>query len=475
MVAVVRDEDQRQVVGPVSEAALRGRLARSANYHKIVRRKEVQCAPDIDVVRDILALAPSEWKFKSLDGVTEAQALRPDGSILDTPGYDEATRLYYAPDPDLSVPAIPESPTAEEVRAAVDLIWQAIGQFPFVDDASKANAYAALQTPIVRPAINGSTPLGLLDAPMAGNGKSLLADLVSLIATGRAGEMFSAPKDVDEWRKSLTMALSTGTSIVVIDNVAGRLDNPDLCKALTEVQHVDRAFRTHEKILLPVKCSWLATGNNVSLGGDLPRRCYWVRMDAKVSRPFLRTGFTIQNLKAWTLEHRGELLGALLTMARAWYAAGKPAPDVTPLGSFEMWCNVVGGILKHAGISGFLGNAEALYSEADQESIQWEAFLTALDTTFYSEPFTVAEVAEVLKLKTWDQQAYQNVPTERATKLRAALPDFIAEVMDREGYFQRRTGKCFSERVDRRFGASQIHLKRSTLLDGYQQWRVVKP
>jgi putative DNA primase/helicase len=56
-------------------------------------------------------------------------------------------------------------------------------------------------TPIIKPAIVAPAPLAILDAPQAGTGKSLLCDVIAIIATGRAGEMFSAPRDEDEWRK----------------------------------------------------------------------------------------------------------------------------------------------------------------------------------------------------------------------------------------------------------------------------------
>jgi len=474
MVAVVRDEKQRHILGQVSEAGLRGLLTRSANYHRAsANGNAIECPPPIEVVRDILALPPSRWEFQPLDGIVEAPILRPDGSILDKPGYDALTQLFYAPDPSLRVPAISEAPTYDHLKAAVELIEQAIGEFPFVDQASKANAFAAMLTPICKAAINAPTPLGLMDAPQAGSGKTLLADVVSTISTGRAGEMFSAPRDEDEWRKQITMALMTGTSVVVIDNVNRRLDNSDLCKVLTETLHADRAFHTHEKILLPVKATWIATGNNIQVSGDMPRRCYWIRMDAKTSRPFLRTGFKIGDLKAWTLEHRGELLASLLTMARSWYLSGRTAPTLTPLGSYEQWSIIVGGILEHAGVQGFLQNAEDLYEEADVESTQWENFLHALADTFYGEAFTVAAIMETIKAKSWS--GVESEATGRATELRAALPDFIAEGLDRDGFFQRRTGKCFAERVDRRFGESQIHLKRDTVAHKVQRWRVVRP
>ena len=49
---------------------------------------------------------------------------------------------------------------------------------------------------------------------------------------------------------------------------------------------------------------------------------------------------------------------------RAWLAAGRP-PGKRILGSFESWAAVVGGILEHAGVPGFLQDTEQLYEAAD--------------------------------------------------------------------------------------------------------------
>ena len=42
---------------------------------------------------------------------------------------------------------------------------------------------------------------------------------------------------------------------------------------------------------------------------------------------------------------------------------------------FESWREVMGGILAHAGIKGFLGNLSELYEEADLEGAAYRAFV----------------------------------------------------------------------------------------------------
>jgi hypothetical protein len=484
MVAVVHDENHRQVIVEVSVDSLCGRMARSAHYFKVGKKEkdgnsgEYDCPPPPVVVKDVLALPPQRWGFPSLHAITESPIVRRDGTILDTWGYDPGTKLYYSPDPNLRMPPIPECPKQADIQAARKLIHKTIGQFPYADDASYANTIAAMLTPIVRPAVEGCAPLGLFDAPQAGTGKSLLCDVVAIVATGQAGQMFKAPKDEDEWRKVITTALMSGTTVVIFDNVTRPLESGDLCSLLTSTTWADRAMKTHNKIALPVKATFLASGNNVRLGGDMPRRCYRIRLDAKCSQPFLRQGpkpgtpFQIEDLKAWALEHRGELLAALLTLTRAWYAAGQPKPKVKPLGSFERWTITVGGILEHAGFDGFLASAAAMYAEADDESREWEGFLLALHDIFCSEPFSVAEIVETLGETTWVEEKQCSISTARAQSLKDTLPERLASAMDHDGSFQTIAGKALASKADRRFGESGVHLMRGNVAHHAQQWKV---
>ncbi|MGA3100146.1 MAG: hypothetical protein ABSF25_27145, partial [Bryobacteraceae bacterium] len=475
-VCVHKEENGRHIITEATDRILRNRLTRAADFYAVTADGFCNCPPPMDMVKDILAMPPMEWGFPALQGIIEAPAFREDGAIITAPGYDGQSRLFYAHQDGLNMPQIPEHPTTDHIDVAVDLVLDVIADFPFVDPASRTNAVAAMLTPVVRPATKGPTPLALFDATTQGTGKTLLSEVISIITSGREAPMFSAPRDTEEWRKALTSVLREGSAVVVIDNVSYRLDNGDFCKALTETAHGDRVLGKSETVNLPVRCAWIATGNNIQLGGDMPRRCYWVRMDAKCSKPFQRTGFKHKRLKEYVLKHRGELLAALLTLARAWFAAGRPEPSLTPVGSFEDWSGIIGGILQHAHIEGFLDNSNELYEQADIESIQWEAFLKMLDTMFYSEPFTVAQVWERMNDKTWNESTRQSRLTDGAEVLRAALPDFIAQAMDREGFFKQRLGFAFSEHLGRRYGDSQVRIERDIhdRHDKVARWKVVR-
>jgi hypothetical protein len=115
-------------------------------------------------------------------------------------------------------------------------------------------------------------------------------------------------------------------------------------------------------------------------------------MDAKVDRPHERTGFRHPDLREWAHEHRDQLVWACLTLTTHWLAQGSPKPAVTPLGGFESWTRVIGGVVACAGVGGFLSNTKAFYAEADTESATWRAFIGLWWETFGVAPVGVKEL-----------------------------------------------------------------------------------
>jgi hypothetical protein len=385
------------------------------------------------------------------------------------------SRLYLVPSSGLENIDVPDEPCRDHIEVALEVIRDAIGDFPFVDQASYANAIGAIVTSVCRHIISGPVPVALFDATTQGTGKTLLAEVIAIILTGRAAELMSAPTDPDEWRKQLTSILIEAPPLVVIDNVTTTLDSGDLAKVITGEMHRDRVLGKSQTVSVPVRCSWIATGNNLQLGGDMARRCYWIRMDAGCSDPFRRTGFKHDRLKEYLVEHRRELLIALLTLARAWFAAGQPRSTVPPVGSFERWTEVVSGILQYAGVEGFLANSEKLFEQSDIERSDWETFLEAVEDTFQGAPFTIAEFWERLNEKSYEELIRQSVLTDRAEELRNALPTDLTRWMDREGQFKQRLGVAFNSRRGRRFGKRQMRVERASA-DAHgkvARWKVV--
>jgi hypothetical protein len=394
---IAHDEFGAPYIETLTESACRGFLERAACYVRVNDKGEMipLPAPPLDIVRDFMSL-PNR-NLPALLGVTEVPVLRSDGSIVTQPGYDEASRLYYQPAVGLTMPAVPDNPSQEQLKTAITLLQEPITDFPFDSEASRTSALAVLVTPVYRPMIAGLVPLCLIDKPQPGTGAGLLSDVIAIIATGRPAVMMAPPKSDEECEKRLGSILLHGQAVVTIDNMEGYLYFPSLAMLLTADTFLTRILGQSKMVRLPNRCTYIVTGNNVRLGGDMPRRCYLSRMDAREARPWMRDpkSFKYQHLIQWVKENRGELLAAILTMAQAWIAAGKPVPSGLPtLGSFEDWENTVGGVLTHAGFTDFLGNLDFMYSTSDVETPQWENFFAAWQENLGEDAVTTAQVVE---------------------------------------------------------------------------------
>lgn len=120
---------------------------------------------------------------------------------------------------------------------------------------------------------------------------------------------------------------------------------------------------------------WIATANNPRCSLELARRCVRIRIDPACDRPWQRTDFLHPDLLGWARENRKDLIGACLSIVSHWVGQRLPAWDGTPLGSFERWSCVIGGILSSAGIEGFLGNADQLYERNDADTEEWRLLM----------------------------------------------------------------------------------------------------
>jgi len=170
-----------------------------------------------------------------------------------------------------------------------------------------------------------------------------------------------------------------------------------LAQLLTAETWNDRVLGVSRTTDLRQRATWVLTGNNVEIGGDLPRRVYSIRLDPGTPRPEMRH-FDRPDLPGWVLRQRGELLWSVLVIGRAWFDAGKPRPSgrVDEWGSFNDWAYTVGGMLENAGVEGFLQSRTVRRSAGDDDAAGWEALLTVASDHFGSTPFSPGALLEVL-------------------------------------------------------------------------------
>src|SRR5581483_7468752 len=112
-------------------ASLRELLTRIADFLKLVSTQNGESlVPAHPPDRTVAAvLARGEYpKIRGLEAVIEAPTMRPDGTILDKPGWDAETGLLYEPNADF--PLIPQTPSRGQAQAAADRLLDLVGNFP---------------------------------------------------------------------------------------------------------------------------------------------------------------------------------------------------------------------------------------------------------------------------------------------------------------------------------------------------------
>lgn len=448
-----RDDEGHLRLNPLNLERVVWVLARCADWYVPTQSGPVPTRPNREVGQQLLTTP--DMPLPVVTRIVGAPVFAADGTLDITPGYHEASRTYFDAHDKLQLPPISSAPTNTEIADARRLIVDdLLGDFPFASDADRAHAVALLLQPFVREMIDGATPLHLVDKPSPGTGAGLLCDVTLRVSIGQPPGSIPQTRDDEELRKRLTALFLRGTSVAMFDNLSGVLDSAVLSSALTEPVWEDRILGVSKTTRVPIRLTWAATANNLKLTVDVIRRTVWIRLDAHEAQPWLRTGWRHENLRGWVAEHRGELVGAALTLVQAWVAAGRPHGTRT-LGSYENWATVMGGILDVAGIGGFLENVDEFYETAVSEDDGSQWFVEAM----------------------WQRHEDRAFPTAEAWRVVDNADDCPIDLGTGNERSQRtRLGRWIGERRDRVFNLSDGNVVRLHLVgvnQGVKVWKLM--
>ncbi|MFE1748978.1 bifunctional DNA primase/polymerase [Streptomyces anandii] len=335
-------------------------------------------------------LGRRDWPLLPLRGIVASPVVRPDGTLIQAPGYDKPTGLYMHP----RVPLRRLQPqvTAESVQRAKDIVLnQMLADFPFVDASDRAQYLGALLSPIVRPYVPGPTPLVVITGTSQASGKTLLKDAFGYVY-GLAETPW--PENDAELRKAITAKLwDCGDPVIAMDNLPNGhiIKSPILSSLVTSANWSDRLLGSTSSVTIPNDRLWVLTGNNLRTGGDNARRTLWVRLDPDCPNPDQRDNFTVGDLRSWLTDNASTVVAALVTMVRGWLAAGAQTVS-TRMGDYSRWASVIAGILEFLEVPGWLANRDAAATVLDDEAEEWAAFLTAWHETIGDRTVTTKEL-----------------------------------------------------------------------------------
>ena len=358
LVHAVVSEDRHNkgqlVIRPLPLPLVRERVTQACRTTRLVKTKD---GDEIEPIRPprwlvdaIHARGTYGGHVRPLVGAIAAPTIRPDGTILQTPGYDDATGLLYRPS--TTFPLVPESPSRDEAAAAARALLEVVADFPFEADADRAAWVCMVLTMIARPAVVGGVPLFAITATAPGSGKGLSYKTANQIAYGKTVSAGVFPRTEEELNKSITTHAIEATPCVVFDNIAGKLGGEALDAALTAGVWKGRILGASKSSGdLPLTTVFVATGNNLQYGSDFARRALPIRIASDDDRPEDRDDFRHPNLLAWVAANRPRLAVAALVVLRAYYAAGCPRQKGKVWGSFEEWHGTIRGAVCWAGLA----------------------------------------------------------------------------------------------------------------------------
>jgi hypothetical protein len=136
-----------QIIVPVEDAWLGDYLSRHIAFYRVKTNADgdavhYQADPPGWLCRVILQKR-GERGLRELNGILTAPTLRPDGSLLDQPGFDAATGLVLRPG---TWPRIPDMPCRDDLWAAWAVLWEPVAEFPYASNEDRAAIVAAMLT-----------------------------------------------------------------------------------------------------------------------------------------------------------------------------------------------------------------------------------------------------------------------------------------------------------------------------------------
>jgi len=450
-------------VYPVTPEDMQVTLSRVARFQKYNVRVEgyVRTNPTMELSRNVLSQR-GEFGLPSLIGVITAPVMRLDGSLLLDPGHDPATGLFHHRPGGASFPDIPMEPTPGEILAALRTLWHPFRLFPFVGPVDRGVFLAAILTAVARPVLPRA-PAFLLNAPTAGSGKTLLAECLAVLAGEAEPTMVPPVEGDEEMRKRITAFLRSAPRAVVLDNLAGALHSPALAEFITAKVHEDRILGSSIAIKIPARALILATGNNITMVGDLNRRFFTARIDPESERPYARA-FDFDPATVCR-ERRVGMVAAALTLLRAGVIdPGKGAR----VGSFPEWSEVV---LDAVAVAAGAASHQPIF-QGDGDMTEFGDPQAAIDNSYGQDP----ETAKLGALLAAWWEAFQDRPQRVADAITAAHPgtalnDALDEIAGERGTINpRRLGRWIERYKDRIVDG--LRIVDGGVLHKVKQWRV---
>jgi putative DNA primase/helicase len=277
----------------------------------------------------------------------------------------------------------------------MDVICELFATFSrrFVSSVDESAVVAATMQTVLRRVL----PHALIVAAMANtpaSGKTKLVQMMSIIATGRRAAVVTYTRDQVELEKHMGACAMAGDPLILYDNIDVPVRSPFLCGLTTSHRASFRILGTSERVTLPSNFAIALTGNNLSLVGDITQRVLPIRLDPRCEHPE-RESFP-RDAEQYAVTQRAAVVGAVLTLVRAYQAAGNPDVGIPPHRDYAVWDRMIRAPIVWLGFPDPLSGLPGL-KEDDPELAEIDALLTAWSAWWPETPQTLAEAVRIAR------------------------------------------------------------------------------
>jgi len=213
---------------------------------------------------------------------------------------------------------------------------------------------AALMTPLMPMLVEDKHPGVMAWANKPSIGKTLACQCLAILKDGESSAPSSVENGARELENQIVSEMNDGRTVIFLDNLKGKLDEPVLESNMTSSQVSIRGFHIQRKVRRPNDLLWLITTNDAVPSDDLLSRCIHIHLHYEGepdSRAFAMSDGELAN---YVRDNRADILAELAGMVVRWLDAGcslAPAPC-----RFTVFGQVVGSVLTYNGLPGFLSN-----------------------------------------------------------------------------------------------------------------------
>ena len=374
----------------MKRAILSTRLLETFTFTRSTAEGPQKIPPPTQVANNLLE---DPYELKNLQGIQSWPTITQEGRLLITPGYDIKTELYVSFDYSL-INQINTHPSQKDAAESLKWLQDTLyTEFPFETDNDRDAVICALLTAVMIRVLS-SAPGFLFLAPIQASGKTTLIEIIFRAVFGEPAGASRWHDKEEEMGKTILAVLREGHPGIVYDNITcgAQIDSAEVAKLISGDQYQNRILGVSETAKLPAHILVTASGNQVSVIGDLMTRMLPIRLTPNDEDPSQRR-FKRPNILTWVEEQRGIILGHALTILTAHLHSNGQPISITPT-RFPEWDRTARTALIKAG-----GKDPAVLfernKEEDNEGPAIATFINGLHSHYKGSQFTVKDLLKI--------------------------------------------------------------------------------